>query len=62
MLFEVKSSEHGISANITESPNPKYKYRLLRVDDDSGKTIAVTFGDNFERFVILANEFVKGEL
>lgn len=62
MLFEVKSSEYGISANITESSNPKYKYRLLRVDDDSGKPVAVTFGDNFERFVILANEFVKGEL
>ena len=62
MLFEVKSEKHGISANVSESPNPKYKYRLMRVDEDSGKTLAVTFGDNFERFVILANEFVKGEL
>lgn len=59
MLFEVKSEEYGISANVSESPNPKYKYRLLFIDDDSEKTVAVTFGDNYDRFVERALEFVK---
>lgn len=59
MLFEVKSEEYGISANIVESPNPKYKYRLIFLDDDSGKSIAVTFGNDYDRFVERALEFVK---
>lgn len=59
MLFEVKSEEYGISANIVESPNPKYKYRLIFLDDDSGKSVAVTFGNDYDRFVERALEFVK---
>lgn len=59
MLFEVKSEEYGISANIVESPNPKYKYRLICLDDDSGKSVAVTFGNDYDRFVERALEFVK---
>jgi len=58
-LFEVKSKEYGISANIIESPNPKYKYRLIFMDDDSVQSISVVFGDNYDRFVERALEFVK---
>lgn len=60
MLFEVKSEEDGISANVIESPNPKYKYRLLFLDDDSGRTVSVVFGNDYDRLVKRALEFVKG--
>jgi hypothetical protein len=58
-LFEVKNEEYGISANIIESPNPKYKYRLIFMDDDAVKSVSVVFGDNYDRFVERALEFVK---
>lgn len=58
-LFEVKSDEYGISASIVESPNPKYKYRLIFMDDDAVRSISVVFGDNYDRFVERALEFVK---
>lgn len=58
-LFEVKNKEYGISANIIESPNPNYKYRLIFMDDDAVKSVSVVFGDNYDRFVERALEFVK---
>lgn len=58
-LFEVKNKEYGISANIIESPNSKYKYRLIFMDDDAVKSVSVVFGDNYDRFVERALEFVK---
>jgi len=60
-LFEVRNEMYGISANVVESPNPKYKYRLMFMDDDASAAVSIAFGDNYDRFVDRAIQYVRGQ-
>lgn len=60
-LFEVRNEMYGISANVVESPNPKYKYRLMFMDDDATEAVSIAFGDNYDRFVDRAIQYVRGQ-
>lgn len=60
MLFEISNEGDGISATISESQNPRHRYRLVYMDDDSSEVISAVFGDDYNRFVTRALEFVRG--
>lgn len=63
-LYSVKNKSLGISATVSatvsESPVDKWKYRLICMDDDAELSTFITFGDNYDRLVQKANEYVHG--
>ena len=59
-LYSVKNKSLGISATVSESPVDKWKYRLICMDDDAELSTFITFGDNYDRLVQKANEYVYG--
>jgi hypothetical protein len=60
MLFEISNEGVGISAIISESYNPRHKYHLVYMDDDANEVVSSVFGDNYDRLVTRALEFVRG--
>jgi len=60
MLFEISNEGDGISATISESLNPRHRYHLVYMDDDANEIVSAVFGDDYDRFVTRALEFVRG--
>ena len=59
-LYSAKNKSLGISATVSYSPVEKWKYRLICMDDDAEASTFVTFGDEYDRLVQKANEYVYG--
>jgi hypothetical protein len=52
--FNPKTRKRSV---ISESPNPKYKYRLVMYQDDL--STAVKFGNEYNKLVYLADKHIR---
>jgi hypothetical protein len=56
-MYEVSNPKTGRRAVVSESPNPKYKYRLVMYQDDL--STAVEFGNDHNKLVYRADKHIR---